>query len=58
MELGAIKTLISTNSYSEEEFWSIWNKESYDIVKARTDPDNIFRDLYDKTCLSSRGLGR
>lgn len=57
-ELGAIKTLISTNLYSEEEFWQIWNKRNYDAVKAVTDPDNIFRGLYEKTCRASRGLGR
>jgi FAD/FMN-containing dehydrogenase len=57
-ELGAIKTLISTNLYSEEEFWKIWNRENYEKVKERTDPDNIFRGLHEKTCLSSRGLGR
>lgn len=58
IELGAIKTLISTNLYSEEEFWQIWNKKNYDLVKSKTDPDNIFRGLYEKTCRSSRGLGR
>jgi len=58
MELGAIKTLISTNMYSEEEFWRIWNKANYDMVKQKTDPDNIFRGLYEKTCRSSRGFGR
>ena len=57
-ELGAIKTLISGNFYSEVEFWQIWNKKNYDQVKDRTDPDNIFRGLYEKTCLASRGLGR
>ncbi|MBF7096802.1 FAD-binding oxidoreductase [Alkalibacter sp. M17DMB] len=55
-EIGAIKTLISTNLYSEKEFWSIWNKENYYNVKMRTDPDCIFRDLYDKTCRAARGL--
>jgi FAD/FMN-containing dehydrogenase len=55
-ELGAIKTLISTNLYTEEEFWNIWNKPNYDQVKQRTDPDNIFRNLYDKTCRAARGL--
>jgi len=55
-ELGAIKTLISKNFYSEEEFWKIWNKENYDEVKKRTDPDNIFRSLYEKTCRASMGL--
>lgn len=58
MELHAIKTLISTNLYSEEEFWKIWNKKNYDLIKQQTDPDNIFRDLYEKTCRASRGLGR
>jgi FAD/FMN-containing dehydrogenase len=58
IELGAIKTLISTNLYSEKEFWKIWSKKNYDLVKRKTDPDNIFRGLYEKTCRSSRGLGR
>lgn len=56
MELGALKTLISTNLYSEEEFWRIWNKQNYDRGKQQTDPDNIFRGLYEKTCRASRGL--
>ena len=56
MELGGIKTLISTSLYSEKEFWSIWNKENYDFVKRQTDPDNIFRNLYEKMCRASRGL--
>ena len=50
IEINAIKTLISTNLYSKEEFWEIWNKTNYDKVKRITDPNNIFRDLYDKTC--------
>lgn len=57
-ELGAIKTLISTNLYSEEDFWKIWNQKNYDLVKQKTDPENIFRGLYEKTCRASRGLGR
>ena len=56
LELGGLKTLISSNYYSEEEFWTIWNKQNYDHVKAITDPDNIFRDLYTKTCRAARGL--
>ncbi len=56
MELGGLKTLISTNLYSEQEFWRIWNKKNYDRVKQQTDPDNIFRGLYEKTCRASRGL--
>lgn len=55
IELGGVKTLISHNQYPEEEFWSIWNRRSYDAVKARTDPDNLFRDLYQKTCRAAMG---
>jgi len=58
IELGAIKTLISGNYYTEDEFWKLWNKPNYDAVKRRTDPDNIFRGLYEKTCQASRGIGR
>jgi len=56
MELGGLKTLISTNYYTEPDFWKIWNKENYDAVKAKTDPKNIFRDLYTKMCKTSQGL--
>jgi FAD/FMN-containing dehydrogenase len=56
-ELGGIKTLISHNYYSPQEFWSIWNARTYDAVKAITDPDNVFRDLYAKTCKAAMGEG-
>lgn len=55
-ELGGIKTLISYNYYQEEEFWQIFNRKNYDTVKAITDPDNIFRNLYEKTCRAAMGL--
>ena len=55
-ELGGVKTLISHNYYSRDEFWSIWNKRNYDTVKAITDPRNVFRDLYTKTCRAAMGL--
>ena len=58
MNIGGIKTLISSNYYSESDFWKIWNKENYDKVKGRTDPNNIFRDLYTKTCRTMMGLER
>jgi hypothetical protein len=50
LDIGAIKTLISTNSYSESDFWRVWNKENYTKVKSITDPQNIFRNLYTKMC--------
>jgi FAD/FMN-containing dehydrogenase len=58
LELGGVKTLISNNYYTEDEFWRTWNRDRYAEAKARTDPDNVFRDLYEKTCLATRGLER
>ncbi len=49
VELKGIKTLISHNFYSREEFWRIWNKPAYDAAKKRTDPAGRFGDLYEKT---------
>jgi FAD/FMN-containing dehydrogenase len=54
-ELGGIKTLISHNYYSKDEFWKIWNAANYAEVKAITDPENLFRDLYSKTCRAAMG---
>lgn len=55
MDTGGIKTLISGNYYTESEFWKIWNKDNYDRIKRQTDPENIFRDLYTKTCRAAMG---
>jgi FAD/FMN-containing dehydrogenase len=54
--MNSVKTLISYNYYSPEEFWRTFNKPNYDAVKTVTDPDNVFRDLYTKTVLAARGL--
>jgi FAD/FMN-containing dehydrogenase len=53
--LGGIKTLISHNYYPEDEFWQIFNRRNYDAVKRITDPQNLFRDLYAKTCKAAMG---
>ena len=55
--VNGIKTLISYNYYERDEFWRIFNKPNYDAVKRITDPDNAFRDLYEKMCRAARGLG-
>lgn len=56
MSIGGIKTLISNNYYSEEEFWKVWNKQNYDEVKQKIDPNNIFRNLYTKMCKTTMGI--
>lgn len=47
-ELDGIKTLISRNHYSAEQFWEIYDRRSYDEVKRRMDPGGVFGDLYEK----------
>ena len=56
LRVNGTKTLISYNYYDEQTFWSLWNRETYQTVKQLTDPDNIFRDLYTKTCRAALGL--
>jgi hypothetical protein len=55
-DVHGIKTLISHNYYEAGVFWSIWNKSNYFAVKQLTNPRNVFRDLYSKTCRAARGL--
>lgn len=55
-EIGGMKTLISHNYYTQEEFWQTWNRANYTAVKSQTDPDNLFRDLYTKTCRAAMGI--
>jgi FAD/FMN-containing dehydrogenase len=55
---NGIKTLISFNYYDEETFWRTWNRPNYEAAKRRTDPRNLFRDLYQKTCRAVRGLAQ
>jgi FAD/FMN-containing dehydrogenase len=51
-----VKTLISYNYYERDAFWETWNLPNYQAVKAITDPRNLFRDVYSKTCRAARGL--
>jgi FAD/FMN-containing dehydrogenase len=55
MAVKGLKTLISHNYYSRDEFWQLYNKPNYDAVKRITDPDNQFRDIYDKMCIAAMG---
>ena len=53
LELGGRKGLYSTAWYDEKTFWMLHNKPCYDQLKARYDPDGVFRDLYAK-CVKRR----
>jgi FAD/FMN-containing dehydrogenase len=47
-ELGGIKSLYSDSYFTEDEFWSIYNRPAYAALKARYDPEGALGDLYDK----------
>jgi len=55
MRVSGLKTLISHNYYTRDEFWSIYNQDNYQAVKHITDPDNQFRDVYEKMCVAAMG---
>jgi FAD/FMN-containing dehydrogenase len=55
LEMGGMKTLISHNYFTEDEFWRVWNKDNYATAKSIADPQDIFRDLYTKTCRAAQG---
>jgi len=54
--VNGLKTLISHNYYAPDEFWRVFNQANYAAAKRLTDPENLFRDLYAKTCRAARGL--
>lgn len=48
VELRGIKTLISRNHFSEDEFWQVYDRKNYLKIKSETDPRGVFKDLYKK----------
>ena len=50
-ELGGRKSLYSTSFFPEDEFWSIYNGIAYNKLKAKFDPQNALRSLYQKAVL-------
>ncbi len=50
-ELKGKKSLYSTSFYSEEEFWKLYSKKTYDLLKKKYDPLNTFKNLYEKCVL-------
>lgn len=47
--LAGKKSLYSEAFYDKEEFWKIYNKDAYDAVKKKYDPEGKLKDLYQKT---------
>ena len=43
------KGLYSTAFYPEQEFWQLYNGDTYRVLKKKYDPQNNLKDLYDKT---------
>ena len=52
-ELNGKKSLYSTSYYSSEEFWELYNKKVYDVLKSKYDSTGRFRNLYEK-CVKRR----
>jgi FAD/FMN-containing dehydrogenase len=50
-ELGGLKSLYSDSYFSEDEFWSIYNRPAYQALKAKYDPAHTLPDLYAKCVL-------
>ena len=47
-ELGGIKSLYSDSYFTEQEFWEIYSRSSYDALKRKYDPNGVLGDLYAK----------
>jgi FAD/FMN-containing dehydrogenase len=50
-EAGGLKSLYSDSYFTEEEFWSTYNRPAYAALKAKYDPGNVLPDLYGKVVL-------
>ncbi len=48
VEYDGLKCLYSDTFYDWDQFWSIYDKQAYDQVKTKYDPDGIYLDLYQK----------
>lgn len=50
IELGGLKSLYSSSYYTEEEFWSIYDRELYSSLKVKYDPEQRLSSLYVNCC--------
>jgi FAD/FMN-containing dehydrogenase len=47
-EMGGIKMLYSDAYYTEDEFWNIYDKQAYDALKQKYDPQRKLKNLFQK----------
>ena len=47
-ELGGVKSLYSDSYFTEDEFWSIYDRDAWTALKRRYDPKGTLGDLYAK----------
>ncbi|MEA3291134.1 MAG: FAD-binding oxidoreductase, partial [Pseudomonadota bacterium] len=47
-ELGGVKSLYSDAYYDEAAFWNIYNRDRYQALKRKYDPETKLKDLYQK----------
>lgn len=47
-DLQGIKSLYSDVYYTQEQFWSLYNRPLYESLKRKYDPNNAFKPLFDK----------
>ena len=46
--LGGVKSLYSDSYFTEDEFWSIYDRDAYAALKRKYDPEGALGDLYAK----------
>ncbi len=51
--LGGRKSLYSSSYYPEDDFWAIYNGQTYDLLKKKYDPNARLLNLYQK-CVGGR----
>ena len=47
-QLNGFKSLYSNVHYTQEEFWQIYNQDSYQKIKQKYDPQHKLKDWYTK----------
>ena len=48
LDLGGKKGLYSSVYLDEDSFWSLYNRNAYEVLKDKYDPARVLGDLYDK----------